>query len=77
MPLGLARALAAFLEFYYRAIAKRGVPPLNRDQLLMLQEDNVGDSQWTAEMFGLRQVSFAEGISSFLNVKRELKSAAA
>ena len=65
VPMGMARALAMFLENYYRLVVKR-VPPLNRDQLLMLQEDNVGDCQWTAEMFGLRPVSFAEGIARFL-----------
>jgi NADH dehydrogenase len=70
VPLGLARKLAAFLEFYYRVTAK-GVPPLNRDQLLMLQEDNLGDCQWTAELFELRQVSFAEGIAAYLNEKRD------
>jgi len=75
VPLGLARALAAFLENYYRLVVK-SVPPLNRDQLLMLQEDNVGDCQWTAEMFGLRNVPFAQGIASYLggNVIREPKS---
>jgi NADH dehydrogenase len=77
VPLGVARALAGFLEFYYGSIAKGGIPPLNRDQLLMLQEDNVGDSQWTAGMFGLRQVQFAEGIARYLNAERELRNAAA
>jgi NADH dehydrogenase len=70
VPSGLARAMAGFLEFYYRVMAK-GAPPLNRDQLLMLQEDNVGDCQWTAEMFELRQFPFSVGIARFLNVKRE------
>jgi NADH dehydrogenase len=70
LPMGLANALAVFLENYYRLVVKRA-PPLNRDQLLMLQEDNLGDCQWTAEMFGLRQVSFAMGIASYLNVKRD------
>jgi NADH dehydrogenase len=70
VPSGLAWKLAGFLEFYYRLMAK-GVPPLNRDQLLMLQEDNVGDCQWTAEMFGLKQVSFAEGIAAYLNVQSD------
>lgn len=70
MPLGLARGLATFLEYYYRTMNK-GAPPLNRDQLLMLQEDNVGDCQWTAEMFELRQFPFSVGIARYLNVKRE------
>lgn len=65
VDLRVARALAALLEFYYRVFAK-GPPPLNRDQLLMLQEDNVGDCQWTAEIFGLKQVSFGEGIAAYL-----------
>jgi NADH dehydrogenase len=70
VPLGLARGLAAFLEFYYRTLNK-GAPPLNRDQLLMLQEDNVGDCQWTAEMFELRQFPFSVGIARYLNGKRD------
>lgn len=65
VPLRLANALAAFLEFSYR-VARRGPPPLNRDQLRMLQEDNFGDCQWTADMFGLQQRSFAEGIAAYL-----------
>jgi len=65
VPLPLAQKLVAILEFYYRVMAK-GVPPLNRDQLLMLQEDNVGDCQWTTETFGLKQVSFAAGIARYL-----------
>jgi len=39
---------------------------MNRDQLLMLQEDNVGEPGWAVEMFGLRQNSFAEGIARYL-----------
>jgi len=73
VPMGVAKALALFFENYYRLVA-RGIPPLNRDQLLMLQEDNVGDCQWTAEMFGLRHISFAKGIARFL--KGEIPTAA-
>jgi NADH dehydrogenase len=66
VPIGLASSLAAFLEYYFRNIAKDGVPPLTRDQLLMLQSDNVADCQWTTAMFGLKQLSFAEGIAAYL-----------
>jgi uncharacterized protein YbjT (DUF2867 family) len=65
VPLRVANGLAAFLEFFYR-VARRGAPPLNRDQVRMLQEDNFGDSQWTADVFGLQQRPFAEGIAAYL-----------
>lgn len=69
VPIELARVLAACLEFVYPRLLGKA-PPLNRDQLLMLQEDNVGEPRWTVEMFGLRQNSFAEGIARYL--KRDL-----
>lgn len=46
--------------------ARQG-PPLNRDQLLMLQEDNVGEAWRAAGLFKLRSLSFAEGIERYLN----------
>ena len=65
VPINLARGLAASLEFVYPRLLRKA-PPLNRDQLLMLQEDNVGEPRRTAEMFGLRQNPFVEGIARYL-----------
>ncbi len=65
VPIKLARVLAAFLELVYPRLLGKA-PPLNRDQLLMLQEDNVGEPRRTVEMFGLRQNSFAQGIARYL-----------
>jgi NADH dehydrogenase len=55
VPIRLARVLAASLEFVYPRLLRKG-PPLNRDQLLMLQEDNAGEPRRTVEMFGLRRI---------------------
>jgi uncharacterized protein YbjT (DUF2867 family) len=68
VPIKLANVLAAFLEFGFPLLLNKA-PPLNRDQLLMLQEDNVGKPGRTAEIFGLRQNSFADGIARY--VKRD------
>jgi NADH dehydrogenase len=65
VPIRLARVLAASLEFVYPRLLRKA-PPLNRDQLLMLQEDNVGEPRRTVEMFGLRQNFFADGIARYL-----------
>jgi NADH dehydrogenase len=65
IPLPLARMQAAVLERVMGSIINRP-PPFNRDQLLMLQEDNVGDSQPVQRLFGLKQTGFAEGIGKYL-----------
>lgn len=65
IPLKWANALAGAMEKFYPLVLKRP-PPLNRDQLVMLQENNVGDCHWTAELFELKQATFAEGIAAYL-----------
>jgi len=65
LPLWLARCQAAFLEFVFPRLLGQA-PPLNRDQLIMLQEDNVGDPKPARELFGLKPVSFREGIVRYL-----------
>jgi uncharacterized protein YbjT (DUF2867 family) len=65
VPMPVARAQAAVLE----TVLGRwlGVPPpLNRDQLILLQEDNVGDPERAAAMFHLPTVPFREGIAAYL-----------
>jgi uncharacterized protein YbjT (DUF2867 family) len=69
VPLGVARLLAALLAFVFPKLLGRA-PPLNRDQLIMLQEDNVGDPRPAMELFGLRPAPFAEGIAKYLKFER-------
>ena len=68
VPLSLARCQAACLEFVYRRLLRRA-SPLNRDQLIMLQEDNVGNPQPANALFGLKPVPIREGMAKYL--KRE------
>lgn len=65
VPLWMARAQAATLEFLFPALLRKA-PPLNRDQLVMLQEDNVGNAKPAVDVFGLRPVPFREGIGKYL-----------
>jgi uncharacterized protein YbjT (DUF2867 family) len=64
IPMALARMQAAVLEFLFPLFGK--APPLNRDQLLMLQEDNIGDPRLAADLFDVKPVSFKEGIAAYL-----------
>ena len=65
MPFELSKPVAALMEFVYSKLLKKP-PPLNRDQLQMLQEDNVGESQWTTDLFKLEQTPFLQGIETYL-----------
>jgi uncharacterized protein YbjT (DUF2867 family) len=65
LPMPLAWRLAMLLEIIFPRWLGRP-PPLNRDQLLMLQEDNVGDSGPANRLFGLEPMTFREGIAKFL-----------
>lgn len=65
LPLPLARLQARFLEFVFPALLGQA-PPLNRDQILMLDEDNVGDPWPVAELFGYTPAPFPESLRQFL-----------
>jgi NADH dehydrogenase len=65
IPMWLARRQAALLESVFPWLLGEA-PPLNRDQLLMLAEDNVGDPQPANELFGLQPIPFKEGIARYL-----------
>ncbi len=65
VPLGLARCQAAFLEFVFPRLLRRA-PPLNRDQLIMLEEGNVGNAEPANRLFGLEPTTFREGIGRYL-----------
>lgn len=58
LPLPLARVPAALLERLFPALLRRP-PPLNRDQLLMLAEDNIGEPAAADRDFGLVHEPFA------------------
>jgi NADH dehydrogenase len=65
IPMIVARLQAALLEWVFPVLLRQS-PPLNRDQLLMLREDNVGDARPAVELFGLKPVGFAEGIRRYV-----------
>ncbi len=65
IPGPLARLQAEILEFVYPRLLGKA-PPLNLDQLLMLEEDNVGDPVPAEKVFALEQGPFAEGIRHYL-----------
>jgi NADH dehydrogenase len=65
IPIGVARVQAALSEFLCSGLFGKP-PPLNRDQLIMLEEGNVGNAQPANELFGLEAVGFREGISRYL-----------
>jgi NADH dehydrogenase len=69
VPAGLARFQAVLLELIFRRLLRK-VSPLNRDQLIMLQEDNVGNPRPANELFGLTPTLLREGIARYLGVKR-------
>jgi uncharacterized protein YbjT (DUF2867 family) len=61
LPVPVARVQARLLEAVYPAVF--GVaPPLNRDQILMLAEDNTGDPAPAMAAFGFRPLNFRERI---------------
>lgn len=62
IPQGLARLQAHLLEFVYPRLLKKA-SPLNRDQLIMLQEGNTGDGSPADRLFRLEHPTFREGIS--------------
>ncbi|MCP5523030.1 MAG: complex I NDUFA9 subunit family protein [Verrucomicrobiales bacterium] len=62
VPMPLARIQAAVLEVAFPRLLHRAAP-LNRDQLTMLEEDNVGDAQPARELFGCDFTGFREGLA--------------
>lgn len=65
IPWPVARMQAALLEFLWPRLLRRA-PPLNRDQLLMLQEDNVGDPAPLRDLMGLQAEPLRAGIVRFV-----------
>jgi len=65
LPMNLARIQATMLEFIFTRLLGEP-PPLNRDQLIMLGEDNMGNPQPADDLFGLKPIPFNEGIARYL-----------
>ena len=65
VPMSLARFQASCMEFVFRHLLRKA-PPFNRDQLLMLQEDNVGNSRPANELFELRPLALRDWIAKYL-----------
>jgi uncharacterized protein YbjT (DUF2867 family) len=65
VPLAVARLQAAFAEFLFSRLLGKA-PPLNRDQVIMLQENNAGDPGPAMELFGLEPGAFRSGIARYL-----------
>jgi uncharacterized protein YbjT (DUF2867 family) len=65
LPLPVARIQARLLELVFPWVLRRA-PPLNRDQIRMLAEDNVGDPGPMIRDFGVEPIGFREGIRRFL-----------
>jgi NADH dehydrogenase len=68
LPLSLLRVQAALLEGLYPGLLRRPAP-LSRDQLLMLEEDNVGDPRAAMDVFGLRAIPFADGLAACVRTR--------
>jgi len=60
IPMPLMRPGALIAECILRK------PPITRDQLLMLEEDNVTDNNALESVFNIKPVGFEEGIRSYL-----------
>jgi NADH dehydrogenase len=65
IPLKLAELQAAILEWVFPTLLKVA-SPLNRAQVIMLQEDNIGDGSRANNLFGLKPIGFREGIAAYL-----------
>ena len=69
--LGIKRPTVHMPMFFMRTMARAAEtflpkPPVTRDQLIMLQEDNVCDMRDIREVFGIEPVKFREGLAKFL-----------
>jgi len=71
VPLALSRKLAAGLEHVFPRVLKKAAP-LNRDQLVMLQEDNVGNPEPANALFNLSPIRFGDGIRNIMPRSRRL-----
>lgn len=69
LPFAIANLQATLAEFVFAGLFGKA-PPLNRDQVKMLREDNVGDEKTARELFQLSGQDFGAGIRTYLRVRR-------
>ena len=65
IPRALAWYPTAVLEWVFPRVLRRPAP-LSRDQILMLEEDNVGNPEAAERDFQIPSVPFAKGVGDFL-----------
>ena len=65
VPIWMAKIQAALLETLFPLLLRRP-PPLNRDQIEMLQEDNTGNPLPAFELFDLEKRLFQDGIARYI-----------
>jgi uncharacterized protein YbjT (DUF2867 family) len=65
LPLPVARVFARMLEKAYPTILRMPAP-LNRDQIIMLQEKTIGDLQPAIELLQLHAPPFRDGLRKYL-----------
>ena len=65
IPRALAWYPTAVLEWVFPRVLRRPAP-LSRDQILMLEEDNIGNPEAAERDFQIPSVPFAEGVGAFL-----------
>ena len=65
IPRALAWYPTAVLEWVFPRVLRRPAP-LSRDQILMLEEDNVGNPEAAERDCQIPVVPFAEGVGEFL-----------
>ena len=65
IPRALAWYPTAVLEWVFPRVLRRPAP-LSRDQILMLEEDNVGNPEAAERDFQIPSVAFAKGVEDFL-----------
>jgi len=70
VPLSLSRKLASCLEYVFPRLLNKA-PPLNRDQLIMLQEDNVGNPDPANSLFKLSPITFRDGVRKVMLQSRK------
>jgi len=65
LPVRWALALAGLMAYVWPRWFHRA-PPLNRDQVLMLQEHNVGDPEPARRLFGLEPEQFTRDVREYV-----------
>ena len=65
IPRALAWYPTAVLEWVFPRVLRRPAP-LSRDQILMLEEDNIGNPEAAERDFQIPSVAFAKGVEDFL-----------